>query len=325
VNGLVLVTGGAGFIGSHLVERLLSEGARVRVLDNFSTGSRSLLPFAPRYRTELEVIEGDIRDLACVERAASGVRLICHQAAMRSVPRSVHDPLGANEHNVNGTLHVLQAARTAGVTRVVYASSSSVYGASLELPKREDQMPSPISPYAVSKAAGEQYAAVWSRLYGVETVGLRYFNVFGPRQDPASEYAAVIPRFIRWALAGEPLEVHGDGTQSRDFTYIDNVVEANLLAARAPQAAGEVFNVGCGQRISLLTIIEILERSLGRQLRRRHTPIRPGDVAHTLADIQKAKRLLAYQPQVSFEEGLRRTLQYFKGEYDDQLSGGHPG
>jgi len=313
VDDLVLVTGGAGFIGSHLVERLLREGGRVRVLDNFSTGTRAMLPFAPQYGKELEVIEGDIRDLADVECAAAGARVIFHQAAMRSVPRSVHDPLGANDNNVNGTLHVLQAARTARVARVVYASSSSVYGASPELPKREEQRPSPISPYAVSKAAGEQYAAVWNRLYGVETVGLRYFNVFGPRQDPASEYAAVIPRFIRWALAGEPLEVHGDGTQSRDFTYIDNVVEANFLAARAPQAAGEVFNVGCGERISLLAIIEILERSLGRALHRRHTPTRAGDVAHTLADIGKATRLLAYRPQVAFEEGLRRTLEYFRG------------
>ncbi|MGH7335715.1 MAG: SDR family oxidoreductase [Candidatus Rokuibacteriota bacterium] len=312
MNDLALVTGGAGFIGSHLVERLLREGVRVRVLDNFSTGSRAMLPFAPQYGETLEVIEGDIRDLAGVERAAAGARLIFHQAAMRSVPRSVHDPLGANDTNITGTLHVLQAARTAGVPRVVYASSSSVYGASPELPKREDQTPSPISPYAVSKAAGEQYAAVWSRLYGVETVGLRYFNVFGPRQDPASEYAAVIPRFIRWALEGQPLEVHGDGTQSRDFTYIDNVVEANLLSARAPLATGEVFNVGCGERISLLAIIEILERSLGHELRRRHTPARPGDVPHTLADIGKAKRLLAYQPQVSFDEGLRRTIEYFK-------------
>jgi len=313
VKDLALVTGGAGFIGSHLVERLLREGVRVRVLDNFSTGSRVLLPFASQYGEELEVVEGDIRDLACLERAAVGAGLIFHQAAMRSVPRSVQDPLGANDNNVNGTLHVLQAARTAGVPRVVYASSSSVYGASPELPKREDQPPSPISPYAVSKAAGEQYAAVWSRLYGVETVGLRYFNVFGPRQDPASEYAAVIPRFILWAIQGQPLEVHGDGTQSRDFTYIDNVVEANLLAARAPQAAGEVFNVGCGERISLLAIIEILERSLGRALHRRHTPGRSGDVSHTLADIGKAKRLLAYQPLVSFDEGLRRTIAYFQG------------
>jgi nucleoside-diphosphate-sugar epimerase len=313
VQTLALVTGGAGFIGSHLVERLLKDGARVRVLDNFSTGSRALLPFAPRYAATLEVVEGDIRDLATVERAAAGASVIFHQAAMRSVPRSVDDPLGANENNVTGTLHVLQAARTAGVPRVVYASSSSVYGANPELPKREDQVLAPISPYAVSKAADEQYASVWSRLYQVETVGLRYFNVFGPRQDPASEYAAVIPRFILWALRGEPLEVHGDGTQSRDFTYIDNVVEANLLAARASGVGGEAFNVGCGERVSLLAIIETLERMLGRALTRRHTPGRAGDVPHTLADISKAKRLLGYQSVVPFDEGFRRTVEYFKG------------
>jgi UDP-glucose 4-epimerase len=197
---------------------------------------------------------------------------------------------------------------------VVYASSSSVYGANPELPKREDQPPAPISPYAVSKAAGEQYAAVWSQLYRVETVGLRYFNVFGPRQDPASEYAAVIPRFILWGLRGEPLEVHGDGTQSRDFTYIDNVVEANLAAARGTGVGGEVFNVGCGERISLLAIIEMLERALGRALARHHTPSRAGDVPHTLADIGKAKRLLGYQPLVSFAEGFRRTVDYFRAQ-----------
>lgn len=313
VSTIALVTGGAGFIGSHLVERLLGEGARVRILDNFSTGSRALLPFASRHAATLEIIEGDLRDLATVERAAAGATVIFHQAAMRSVPRSVTDPLGANENNVTGTLHVLQAARMAGVPRVVYASSSSVYGANPELPKREDQMLAPISPYAVSKAAGELYAAVWSRLYQVETVGLRYFNVFGPRQDPASEYAAVIPRFILWALRDEPLEVHGDGTQSRDFTYIDNVVEANLMAARAPGVGGEAFNVGCGERVSLLAIIEALERMLGRPLRRRHAPGRAGDVPHTLADIDRAKRRLGYQPSVSFAEGFRRTVEYFKG------------
>ncbi len=310
---LFLVTGGAGFIGSHLVERLLRDGGRVRVLDNFSTGTEANLAFAGRYPDALEVIRGDVRDLPVLERAAAGTRVIFHQAAMRSVPRSVRDPLGANEHNVTGTLHVLEAARRAGVPRVVYASSSSVYGDRPDLPKREDQPPAPVSPYAVSKTAGEQYATVWTRLYGVETVGLRYFNVFGPRQDPASEYAAVIPRFILWGLRGEPLEVHGDGTQSRDFTYVDNVVEANLLAARAAGAAGEVVNVGCGARISLLDIIARLEALLGRALPRRHTPPRAGDVRHTLADVGKAKRLLGYTPLVDFDEGFRRTVEYFKG------------
>jgi UDP-glucose 4-epimerase len=283
------------------------------VLDDFSSGSLDNLPFTKRVEGRLEIVRGDIRDLATVERAARGVEVIFHQAAMRSVPRSVADPLGANDNNVNGTLHVLEAARRARVPRVVYASSSSVYGDSPELPKREDQPPAPISPYAVSKAAGEQYARVWSRLYGIATVGLRYFNVFGPRQDPKSEYAAVIPRFILWGLRGEPLEVHGDGRQSRDFTYVDNVVDANLLAARATDVGGEVFNVGCGDRISLLAIIEKLERILGKKLTRNHKPSRAGDVPHTLADVSKGKRLLGYEPGVDFDAGFRRTIEYFKG------------
>jgi UDP-glucose 4-epimerase len=313
VTAVFLVTGGAGFIGSHLVERLLRDhpAARVRVLDDFSTGRLENLPFAAAAGERLEILRGDIRDLPTCERAAAGAEVVFHQAAMRSVPRSVDDPLGANLSNVNGTLHVLEAARRAGVRRVVYASSSSVYGDRPELPKREDQPPAPISPYAVSKAAGEQYAAVWHRLYGVETIGLRYFNVFGPRQDPASEYAAVIPRFILWALRGEPLEVHGDGTQSRDFTFIDNVVDANCLAADAPGVSGAV-NVGCGERVTLLDIVARLERLLGRPLARRHTPARPGDVSHTLADVDRAKRLLGYLPRVSFDVGLERTVDYFR-------------
>ena len=309
---LALVTGGAGFIGSHLVERLLADGVRVRVLDNFSTGARANLGFAPRFRRQLEVIRGDVRNLPVLLRAARGAKVIYHQAAMRSVPRSVKDPLGANENNVTGTLHVFEAARRCKVPRVVYASSSSVYGDRPELPKREDQPPAPVSPYAVSKAAGEQYAAAWTRLYGVETVGLRYFNVFGPRQDPKSQYAAVIARFIQWGLRGQPLEVHGDGTQSRDFTYIDNVVEANVLAGKAPGAAGEVLNIGCGDRVSLLDIVARLEGLLGKKLERRHTPSRAGDVPHTLADVSKAKRLMGYSPLVGFDEGFRRTVEYFK-------------
>ena len=306
------MTGGAGFIGSHVVERLLRDGVNVRILDNFSTGRRENLDFAKSAGSALEVIDGDLRDLATVERAVRGVDLIYHQAAMRSVPRSIDDPLGANENNVTGTLHVFEAARRHRVKRVVYASSSSVYGANPALPKREDQTPAPISPYAVSKAANEEYARVWTALYGVETVGLRYFNVFGPRQDPKSEYAAVLPRFILWAMRGEPLEIHGDGTQSRDFTYIDNVVEANILAGQAPDANGEAFNVGCGERTSLLEIVAMLEALLGRSIQRRHSPSRSGDVAHTLADVGKAKRLMGYSPLVGFAEGFRRTVEYFK-------------
>ena len=314
---LFLVTGGAGFIGSHVVERLLVDGHRVRVLDNFSTGRRANLDFARGHR-RLEIVRGDLVNLDAVERAVRGVSVVFHQAAMRSVPRSVADPLGCNAVNVTGTLYLLHAAaRQKKKPRVVYASSSSVYGARPDLPKREDQPPAPISPYAASKVAGELYASVWSRLFGVETVGLRYFNVFGPRQDPESEYAAVIPRFIRWGAAGQPLEVHGDGTQSRDFTYIDNVVSANLLASRAPAAAvsGKSYNVGCGSRTSLVEIIALLEGLLGRPLKRKHRPRRAGDVPHTLADIGGAKSDLGYAPLVDFEDGLRRTVAFFTGRH----------
>jgi UDP-glucose 4-epimerase len=314
-RSLLLVTGGAGFIGSHVVERLLAEGHRVRVFDNFSTGSRANLDFA-RGSRRLEIVRGDLRSLPAVERAVRGVAAVFHQAAMRSVPRSVADPLGCNTANVTGTLHVLvAAAKQKRKPRVVYASSSSVYGERPDLPKREDQPTAPISPYAASKVAGELYASVWSRLFGVETVGLRYFNVFGPRQDPQSEYAAVIPRFILWGSEGRPLQVHGDGLQSRDFTYIDNVVSANLLAAKAPAAAvsGKSYNVGCGSRISLLEIISRLEDMLGGLLKRKHLPTRAGDVPHTLADIGAAGRDFGYIPLVDFEAGLKRTVEYFTG------------
>jgi len=285
------------------------------VFDNFSTGSRANLDFA-RGSRRLEIVRGDLRSLPAVERAVRGVAAVFHQAAMRSVPRSVADPLGCNTANVTGTLHVLvAAAKQKRKPRVVYASSSSVYGERPDLPKREDQPTAPISPYAASKVAGELYASVWSRLFGVETVGLRYFNVFGPRQDPQSEYAAVIPRFILWGSEGRPLQVHGDGLQSRDFTYIDNVVSANLLAAKAPAAAvsGKSYNVGCGSRISLLEIISRLEDMLGGLLKRKHLPTRAGDVPHTLADIGAAGRDFGYIPLVDFEAGLKRTVEYFTG------------
>src|SRR5437660_8981246 len=293
-SSLYLVTGGAGFIGSHVVERLLADGHRVRVLDNFSTGSRANLRFA-RGNRRLEVIRGDLKSLESVERAVRGAAVVFHQAAMRSVPRSVADPLGCNAANVTGTLHVLHAAsRQKKKPRVVYASSSSVYGERPDLPKREDQPTAPISPYAATKVAGEVYASVWSRLFGVDTVGLRYFNVFGPGQDPNSAYPAVLPRFILWGTQGKPLQVHGDGTPSRDFTYIDNVVSANLLAAAAPAPAvsGKAYNVGCGSRTSLLEIISSLEGLLRRPLARAHPPTRVGDVPHTLARIDAAKRNL---------------------------------
>jgi len=314
-NSLVLVTGGAGFIGSHVVERLLADGHRVRVFDNFSTGSRANLGFA-RGNRRLQVMRGDLVNLPAVKRAVAGVSVIFNQAAMRSVPRSVADPLGANASNVTGFLHLLHAAAAQRrKPRIVYASSSSVYGERPDLPKREEQPTAPISPYAATKVAGEIYAGVWSRLFGVETVGLRYFNVFGPRQDPKSEYAAVIPRFILWGMRGRPLQVHGDGTQSRDFTYVDNVVSANLLAARAPAAvvSGKSYNVGCGSRISLLEIIARLEALFGRPLQRKHLARRVGDVPHTLADIGAAKRDFGYEPLVDFDQGLHRTVDFFTG------------
>jgi nucleoside-diphosphate-sugar epimerase len=302
--GLALVTGGAGFIGSHLVEALLARGQRVRVLDDFSSGRREFLP----RHAELEVITGDIRDPEALRRALAGVEVVFHQAALRSVPRSVEDPWAYHDVNATGTMRLLLAAREAGIRRVVYASSSSVYGNQLVLPLHEALRPVPISPYGASKLIGEHYGANFSRHYGLETVSLRYFNVFGPRQDPNSEYAAVVARFILAARQGQPLEVHGDGEQTRDFTYVGNVVEANLVAAEAPGVAGEVFNVACGERLSILDIASRLEDVLGKPLSRRHTPPRAGDVRDTLADVSKARERLGYRPRVGFPEGLRRTV-----------------
>ncbi|HEY2992474.1 MAG TPA: SDR family oxidoreductase [Methylomirabilota bacterium] len=316
MSSVFVVTGGAGFIGSHLVERLLRDhpDAVVRILDDFSSGSDANLPFAAAAGPRLEIVRGDVRDLDAVERALAGASVVFHQAAMRSVPRSVADPLGANANNVTGTLHVLEAARRHAIKRVVYASSSSVYGDRPELPKREDQTPTPISPYAVSKAAGEQYAQVWTRLYGVETVGLRYFNVFGPRQDPQSEYAAVIPKFVTLALAGRTPVIFGDGAQSRDFCFIDNVVEANFKAAAAPAAAvsGRVFNVACGVATTLNQVVSLIGDLLGKRLEARHDPERAGDIKHSLADISAARAQLGYTAAVSFSDGLRRTLDWYK-------------
>jgi len=306
--GLFLVTGGAGFIGSNLVERLVSLGHGVRVFDNLSEGRlENLAAVIDR----IEFIHADLRDQQAVYEAMRGVDFVLHQAALRSVPRSVVEPLQTNEVNVTGTVHVLLAAREAGAKRVVFASSSSVYGESEELPQRESQLPRPLSPYAVSKLAGEYYCTTFAKLYGVETVSLRYFNVFGPRQDPRSEYAAVIARFILAALNDEPLEIHGDGLQSRDFTYVANVVEANLQAVVKQGISGEVFNVGCGQRYSVLDVKAHLERILGKKLNSYHTAARKGDVRQTQADMTKAERLLGYTSTISFEEGLRKTIEFF--------------
>jgi len=309
-DALYLITGGAGFIGSNLAQALVRDGERVRVFDDFSSGTRENL--AP-VRDRVEIVEADLRDYAAVKRAMQGVTYVAHQGALRSVERSVDDPLSSDEVNVHGTMHVLMAARdTPGVRRVVYASSSSVYGDNPTLPKVEDQTPAPVSPYAVSKLAAELYCRVFSRLYGVETVSLRYFNVFGPYQSPESRYAAVIPLFMRAALAGTPLEIHGDGEQSRDFTYIDNVVLANRLALTTPGVAGEVFNVACGERHSLLDIAAALGRLVGRELPRRHVDPRRGDVRHTQASIDRIQTKLRFHPTVGFEDGLRRTWEWYR-------------
>ncbi|HZP40179.1 MAG TPA: SDR family oxidoreductase [Candidatus Binatia bacterium] len=307
MSKLYLVTGGAGFIGSNIADALARRGDRVRVLDDFSTGYRENLTAIP----DVEIIEGDLRDSATVTRAVAGVDGVFHEAALRSVPRSVDDPMSSNEVNVTGTLNLLMACRAAKVRRVVYASSSSVYGDDPTLPKVETLPTRPISPYAVSKLAAEHYCVTFAKLYGLETVSLRYFNVFGPRQNPESKYSAVIPRFLDLAMRGEPLEVHGDGEQSRDFTYIDNVVQGNLLAMDAPGVSGEVFNVACNTRHSLLAIAQAIGEFLGKEPVRRHVAPRPGDVRHTLADISKAERLLGYRPTVDFATGMRKTCEYF--------------
>ncbi len=321
----VLVTGGAGFIGSHLVDELVRRGARVRVLDNFSTGRREnlhlsdlepsdLQPSNLSPSTAIDLIEGDIRDLAVVKAATQGVDYILHQAALPSVPRSVADPLTTHEVNATGTLNVLLAARQAGVKRVVYASSSSVYGDSPTLPKREDMPTDPLSPYAASKLAGENYCRAFYQVYGLPTVALRYFNVFGPRQDPASQYAAVIPKFITALLRGEPPAIYGDGTQSRDFTYVTNVVQANLLACEREEAVGQVMNVACGGRYTLLDLYRELAALTGAEVQPVFAPARPGEVKHSLAAIDRAAQALGYRPQVHWREGLRRTVGWYKVE-----------
>ena len=304
----VLVTGGGGFIGSHLVTRLLSLGHEVRVVDNFATGRRENLA---EVKDRIDLIEGDLRDLHTLRVASEGTAWIFHQAALPSVARSVEDPLLTNAVNVEGTLNVLVAARDAGVRRVVYAASSSAYGDTPTLPKVETMPASPLSPYALQKFASEEYCSLFTRLYGLETVALRYFNVFGPRQDPASPYAAVIPKFIGMLARGESPTVHGDGEQSRDFTYIDNVVDANLLAAESATAAGEVINVACGERITLNRLLDRLRAILGVDVQAVHDAPRPGDVRHSLADIGKAEKLLGYKPRVGLDEGLRRTIDFF--------------
>lgn len=306
-----LVTGGAGFIGSNIVEELVKRGHKVKVLDNFLTGKReNLKPFL----SDIELIEGDIRDIKTVKKALKSTDYILHQAALRSVPKSVDNPILTNDININGTLNVLIAANDAGVKRVVYASSSSVYGDCKSFPQIEDAVPVPISPYAVSKLTGEYYGYTFTKTFGLEVVSLRYFNVFGPRQNPESKYSAVIPAFISRLLNDKPPIIEGDGSQSRDFTYVENVVTANLAAAKTPGIGGEIFNVACGKSYSVLDIIEYLDKFLGTKAKPEFVPLRKGDVKKTMADISKMKKLLKISPKVEFEEGLKRTLEWFRAK-----------
>ncbi len=303
-----LITGGAGFIGSHIAETLLKQGNSVRVLDNLTTGRQINLQALQGHSGQVELIHGDLRDREVVQAAARGVEIIFHQAALASVPQSIADPVASLEINVNGTQNVLLAARDAGVRRVVYASSSAVYGDAPILPKSEELPPEPMSPYAAQKLSGEFLCRVFSRIYGIETVALRYFNVFGPRQDPASEYAAVIPRFLTALLQKQRPVVFGDGEQTRDFVYIENVVQANLLAATAPAAVGQAINIGCGERISLNTVLQIASELLDTHIDAEYRAARIGDVRDSVADISKAQELLGFFPQTNFREGLARTL-----------------
>lgn len=307
--GRYLVTGGAGFIGSHIVDELVRRGEAVRVLDNFSSGRRENIA---HNLDRVQLIEGDLRDLETVRGAVAGVDYVLHLGAIPSVPRSVVEPLASNEANVTGTLHVLMAAREAGVRRVVNSSSSSVYGNSPTLPKHEAMPTQPLSPYAVSKLAGENYCVAFQQVYGLPTVSLRYFNVFGPRQDPASEYAAVIPKFITAMLKGESPIIYGDGLQSRDFTYVANVVAANLLACESERAVGQALNVALGDRVTLLELLEALNTILGTRLPPRFEAPRPGDVKHSQADTTRARELLGFEEVVDFRQGLRETVDWFR-------------
>jgi nucleoside-diphosphate-sugar epimerase len=306
-----LVTGGAGFIGSHIVKRLVDDGAEVRVVDNFSTGQAERLD---ALRSSIEFVKGDLAEQATAREIVDGVDLVIHQAAVPSVQRSVADPVATNRANVTATVNLLEACRDAQVRRIVFAASSSAYGDTKVLPKREDMPVNPLSPYALQKLIGEGYCKLYHDLFGLETVCLRYFNVFGPHQDPHSEYSAVIPKFITRLLANQPITIHGDGEQSRDFTFIDNVVEANLLALKAPDAAGKMCNIGCGEHITLNRLVMLLGQHLGVNAKVIHAPPKPGDVRHSLADIERAKAVLHYRPKITVEEGLRRTIAWYKSQ-----------
>lgn len=305
----VLVTGGGGFIGSNLVSGLLARGDTVRILDNFATGNRANLA---GLEDDVEIMEGELRSYERVHNAVRGVEIVFHQGALPSVPRSVQDPLTTSAVTIEGTLNVLLAARDEDVRRVVYASSSSVYGNSGTLPRTETQQPDPISPYAVAKLAAESYCVSFHRVYGLETVALRYFNVFGPRQDPKSQYAAVVPRFLATIAADEPVPIHGDGTQSRDFTFVANVVEANILAGEKEGAGGAVLNIATGRQASVNELADAIGSALGKAVEKHYLPVRTGDVRDSWADVNEAKRVLGYETSVGLEEGLRLTAEAFR-------------
>jgi UDP-glucose 4-epimerase len=303
-----LVTGGAGFIGGHLVERLVRDAWRVRVLDDFSTGRHeNLAAVAER----IDLIRGDVRDAPTVERAVDGVELVFHQAALASVPLSIAEPLRTHSVNLEGTLRVLEESRRAGVRRVVYAASCAVYGDDPELPKEETLAVAPLSPYALQKYAGELYCRLYADLHGLETVALRYFNVYGPRQDPAGDYAAVIPRFVEACLAGDAPHIYGDGEQTRDFVMVDDVVAANLLAADAERASGSVCNVASGSATCLNALLDLVREHTGARVEARYDPPREGDVRHSVASVDRARAILGYAPRVALGEGLRRTVESF--------------
>jgi UDP-glucose 4-epimerase len=304
----VLVTGGGGFIGSNLVRALLARGDHVRVLDNFSTGNRANLADV---WDEIELVEGDLRSYERVHAATRGVELVFHEGALPSVPRSVQDPLTTSAVNVEGTLNVLLAARDEGVRRVVAASSSSVYGNSGTLPRLESSPPDPESPYGVAKLAAERYCVAFSRVYEIETVVLRYFNVFGPRQDPTSQYAAVVPLFITTVASGEAVRIDGDGYQSRDFTFVENVIDGNLLAADAPDASGAVLNIATGEQTTVLELADTIGDLIGRDVEKEFLPPRTGDVRHSWADVGEARRVIGFAPRVSLRDGLQRAVDWF--------------